>query len=98
MIKTTELILNFVVIVTPNNLHLVKNLSHSTMIQELPDDIEIGDEIPIDFTLEGDFSDHALNMAMLFNSSLKTKPFIKIVREQKSKDKKLSKSKDKWEL
>jgi len=80
MVQTTELVLTFTVHATSQNINMLKQLAKSSMIEEDPDDIELGDEIPVEFTLEGEFTEYALNMAMLFNSSLKTKPFIRIVR------------------
>jgi len=80
MVKTTELVLTFTVIATNKNLNMLKQLAQSSMIEEEPDDIELGDEIPVEFTLEGEFTEYALNMAMLFNSSLQTKPYIRVVR------------------
>jgi len=85
MVATKELVLTYTVLVTPKNLDLVKRLAKSTMIVEDEDEIEVGEEIDVDFELEGEFSDYALQMAMLFNTSLAKKPFIRIIRDSEVK-------------
>ena len=80
MVQTKELVLSYTVEVNNYNLGLIQKLATTSMIDEEPDDIEIGDEVDIEFVLAGEFTEYALTMAMLFNTSLKSKPYIRIVR------------------
>jgi len=81
MVQTVEMSLCFDVQVTPQNITLLKTLARSTAIEEDPDEIEVGDEISIDYVFEGEFSEYALSMAMLFNSSRINKPNLQIKRD-----------------
>ena len=84
MIKTVELIVQFEVEVNPKNIHLVKQLAACDVIDERPEDIEIGDEISVDYSLEGEFTDYAIMMAMLFNLGTKGQPKMTVVRDERT--------------
>ena len=79
MVKTIELVLSFTVEVSPKNIHLVKQLAQCEAIDRDPDEIEVGEELDVDYVLEGEFSEWALPMVMLFNSC-EARPKIKITR------------------
>jgi len=83
VIKTTEIVLTFDVMVTPENINVVRKLASCDVIEEDPEDIEIGDSIGIDYSLEGEFTEYAIPLAMLFNSSLANKPILKVVRDER---------------
>ena len=80
MVKTNELTLSFQVEVTAQNKHLVKKLAESDVIPTNPEEIEEGDTIDIDYVLEGEFSEYALPMVLLFNSSLSRPPKLRVTR------------------
>ena len=69
--------------VTPENINVVRKLASCDVIEEDPEDIEIGDSIGIDYSLEGEFTEYAIPLAMLFNSSLANKPILKVVRDER---------------
>jgi hypothetical protein len=82
MVKTEEIVLCFEVEVKETNLNLIKKLASTDMIDENPDEIQIGDKIDIEYVLAGEFTEFAVPMAMLFNSGLSNTPTIKVVRNE----------------
>ena len=83
MVDVKSINLSFSVKVTEANVNMLKRLFNNTnMVRvEEEDEIEIGEEIDLNFCFEGQLEDSVITMAMLFNGDLVGKPLIRLSRE-----------------
>lgn len=82
MVDLKAINLNFKVLTTESNINSLKRLFNAGMvIIENEEDIEIGEEIDLNFCFEGELHKEVITLAMLFNSNLIGKPLIQLSRE-----------------
>ena len=78
IVKPKSIVLHFTILVTKENINIVKLLKDFLANSNT---IEIDDEIDINYEIEGDLSDNAVKLMMLFNTSLCARPTIEIIRK-----------------
>lgn len=81
-IESKSIVLNFKVLVSESNINMLKRLSTKIDMFEVgeEEEFEVGEEIDINYHLEGELTDTAVSIAMLFNGSLSGKPHIRLER------------------